>query len=98
MARCYPRRKPRNLDATIAPRGAVAEWLGRGLQSLVHQFDSGRRLRLRRKRKPRSASSPMKKSGARETLTGWRGPFGGPRRTEEAGMFTYVGFFRLTPL
>ena len=24
--------------------GAVAEWLGRGLQSLVHQFDSGRRL------------------------------------------------------
>jgi hypothetical protein len=28
----------------MAPRGAVAEWLGRGLQSLVHQFDSGRRL------------------------------------------------------
>jgi hypothetical protein len=27
-------------------RGAVAEWLGRGLQSLVHQFDSGRRLPL----------------------------------------------------
>ena len=26
--------------------GAVAEWLGRGLQSLAHQFDSGRRLRL----------------------------------------------------
>ena len=25
-------------------RGAVAEWLGRGLQSLAHQFDSGRRL------------------------------------------------------
>ncbi len=24
--------------------GAVAEWLGRGLQSLVHQFESGRRL------------------------------------------------------
>ena len=24
--------------------GAVAEWLGRGLQSLVHRFDSGRRL------------------------------------------------------
>jgi hypothetical protein len=24
--------------------GAVAEWLGRGLQSLAHQFDSGRRL------------------------------------------------------
>jgi hypothetical protein len=22
----------------------VAEWLGRGLQSLAHQFDSGRRL------------------------------------------------------
>src|SRR4051812_13598952 len=28
----------------MALRGAVAEWLGRGLQSLVHQFDSGRRL------------------------------------------------------
>ena len=28
----------------MAPRGAVAEWLGRGLQSLVHQFESGRRL------------------------------------------------------
>ena len=26
-------------------RGDVAEWLGRGLQSLVHQFESGRRLR-----------------------------------------------------
>src|SRR3954451_14264847 len=31
----------------MAPRGAVAEWLGRGLQSLVHQFESGRRLSLR---------------------------------------------------
>ena len=28
----------------MRPSGAVAEWLGRGLQSLVHQFDSGRRL------------------------------------------------------
>ena len=28
----------------MAPSGAVAEWLGRGLQSLAHQFDSGRRL------------------------------------------------------
>jgi hypothetical protein len=28
----------------MAPNGAVAEWLGRGLQSLVHRFDSGRRL------------------------------------------------------
>ncbi len=27
-----------------AGHGAVAEWLGRGLQSLAHQFDSGRRL------------------------------------------------------
>jgi hypothetical protein len=26
--------------------GAVAEWLGRGLQSLAHQFDSGRRLAI----------------------------------------------------
>src|SRR5262249_41141477 len=31
--------------ATIPARGAVAEWLGRGLQSLVHRFKSGRRLR-----------------------------------------------------
>ena len=29
---------------TMRHSGAVAEWLGRGLQSLVHQFDSGRRL------------------------------------------------------
>src|SRR6266545_2439255 len=29
-------------------RGAVAEWLGRGLQSLVHQFESGRRLYSKR--------------------------------------------------
>src|SRR5262249_11381765 len=27
-----------------ARSGAVAEWLGRGLQSLVHRFESGRRL------------------------------------------------------
>ena len=27
------------------PRGAVAEWLGRGLQSLVQRFESARRLR-----------------------------------------------------
>jgi hypothetical protein len=26
------------------PRGALAEWLGTGLQNLVHRFDSGRRL------------------------------------------------------
>ena len=31
-------------------RGAVAEWSGRGLQSLAHQFDSGRRLYLTRER------------------------------------------------
>ena len=28
--------------------GDVAEWLGRGLQSLVHQFESGRRLGRKR--------------------------------------------------
>src|SRR2546425_12043807 len=33
--------------------GAVAEWLGRGLQSLVHQFESGRRLLSRSQRFPR---------------------------------------------
>ena len=31
---------------TICPCGAVAEWLGRGLQSLAHRFDSGPRLLL----------------------------------------------------
>jgi hypothetical protein len=28
----------------MACRGALAEWLGTGLQNLVHRFDSGRRL------------------------------------------------------
>jgi hypothetical protein len=28
----------------LAGGGAVAEWLGRGLQSLVHRFESGPRL------------------------------------------------------
>ena len=28
----------------MADHGAVAEWLGRGLQSLVYRFESGRRL------------------------------------------------------
>jgi hypothetical protein len=33
-------------DAVRWPtRGALAEWLGTGLQNLVHRFDSGRRLR-----------------------------------------------------
>lgn len=31
--------------ATVMPPGDVAEWLGRGLQSLVHRFESGRGLR-----------------------------------------------------
>jgi hypothetical protein len=31
-------------DATIGARGDVAEWLGRGLQSLVQRFESARRL------------------------------------------------------
>src|SRR5688572_15374917 len=30
--------------ATMAARGDVAEWLGRGLQSLVQRFESARRL------------------------------------------------------
>ena len=42
----------------MARHGAVAEWLGRGLQSLVHQFDSGRRL------------SPTEVRGARRRLDG----------------------------
>ena len=32
-------------DGYDEPPGAVAEWLGRGLQSLVQQFESARRLR-----------------------------------------------------
>src|SRR5688572_4664367 len=31
--------------ATMRPPGDVAEWLGRGLQSLVQRFESARRLR-----------------------------------------------------
>jgi hypothetical protein len=42
------RRRPDSYGGTgslrCARHGAVAEWLGRGLQSLAHQFDSGRRL------------------------------------------------------
>jgi hypothetical protein len=34
----------RGCPATMACRGALAEWLGTGLQNLVHRFDSGRRL------------------------------------------------------
>ena len=34
----------RGEDGYDDPRGAVAEWLGRGLQSLVQQFESARRL------------------------------------------------------
>ena len=33
--------------ATMGARGDVAEWLGRGLQSLVQRFESARRLDLR---------------------------------------------------
>src|SRR5881628_2031565 len=29
---------------TMCASGALAEWLGTGLQNLVHRFDSGRRL------------------------------------------------------
>ena len=34
------------LGATLAARGALAEWLRSGLQSRLHRFDSGRRLSL----------------------------------------------------
>ncbi len=33
--------------ATLAAAGALAEWLRSGLQSRLHRFDSGRRLRLK---------------------------------------------------
>ena len=39
-----PRGPPPESRATMAPRGAVAERLGRGLQSLVQRFESARRL------------------------------------------------------
>ncbi len=38
------RRPSRCAGVDCAPRGGVAEWLGRGLQSLVHRFNSGPRL------------------------------------------------------
>jgi hypothetical protein len=44
--------------------GAVAEWLGRGLQSLVHQFDSGRRL----SRVPERRRLPAGGAGLRRRL------------------------------
>lgn len=50
----------------MARRGAVAEWLGRGLQSLVHQFDSGRRLKTPR----RSADIELMSRPALETPSG----------------------------
>jgi hypothetical protein len=40
---------------TMAFRGAVAEWLGRGLQSLVQRFESARRLSSRSDRVPSSS-------------------------------------------
>jgi hypothetical protein len=39
-----PRRAFRQPLVPWRPRGALAEWLGTGLQNLVHRFDSGRRL------------------------------------------------------
>ena len=38
------RRNGYGLSLGWGARGDVAEWLGRGLQSLVHRFESGRRL------------------------------------------------------
>jgi hypothetical protein len=49
MQKDYPRAgPPERADpaVTICSGGAVAEWLGRGLQSLAHRFDSGPRLFL----------------------------------------------------
>ena len=44
--RRLPRRGPGLARPRVrwAPLGALAEWLGTGLQNLVHRFDSGRRL------------------------------------------------------
>src|SRR6202035_1797118 len=39
-----PRRSPGIALGTMAPSGALAEWLGSGLQSRARRFDSGRRL------------------------------------------------------
>src|SRR5262245_11670898 len=36
----------------MRPSGAVAEWLGRGLQSLVQRFDSARRLLAKHRNEP----------------------------------------------
>jgi hypothetical protein len=44
MLGSYPVRRSENHGATMVAAGAVAEWLGRGLQSLVQRFDSARRL------------------------------------------------------
>ena len=47
----------RSGDGGTASSGGVAEWLGRGLQSPVHRFDSGPRLETRYDVGPRALSS-----------------------------------------
>ena len=46
--------KPRVASSSLVSRsrvhGVVAEWLGRGLQNLVQQFNSARRLHIKRAR------------------------------------------------
>src|SRR2546425_1701363 len=59
-------------DATIPRRGAVAERLGRGLQSLVHQFESGRRL-FPHLRKLSDAAASMATMIEAENLTKYYG-------------------------
>ena len=44
VARRHGREVPASARYDAALRGALAEWLGRGLQSLVQQFESARRL------------------------------------------------------
>src|SRR4029079_7452476 len=64
--------------------GAVAEWLGSGLQSRLHRFESGRRLNGNRPGRPRGGAPAGSEQRAYETVCG--GALGLRRRRMPAAM------------
>ena len=64
--------------------GALAEWLRSGLQSRLHRFDSGRRLRLWQAtpRSPKAPPEPSTQSPSRPSLgrAAWHASRGGSRQ------------------
>jgi hypothetical protein len=65
LAKCEP--TSARGRATMPPPGDVAEWLGRGLQSLVQRFESARRL-IGYRREPQA-------SGRTVSIDRWRPEF-----------------------